>query len=84
MTLRQLPAGPPLTRRRFLAVSAGAALLAGCTAGQAAPPNPVGPFSPRIMELEQARARPGQRIVDAVLRAAPARRGAGHHLDLRR
>ncbi|GAA2565698.1 multicopper oxidase family protein [Pseudonocardia hydrocarbonoxydans] len=50
---------------------AGTALLAGCTAGQAAPPTLVGPGSPRITELEQARSRPGQRIVDAVLNAAP-------------
>lgn len=71
MTPRQPPPGPPLTRRRFLAVSAGAALLAGCTAGRAAPPTPVGPGSPRIPALEQARTRPGQRTVDAVLNAAP-------------
>ncbi|MFC4950959.1 multicopper oxidase family protein [Pseudonocardia sp. GCM10023141] len=70
---RQLPPGPVLDRRRFLALSAGAGatLLAGCATGKAAAPVLVGPGSPRISQLEQARSRPGQRSVDAVLKATP-------------
>lgn len=64
---RQLPLGPVLDRRRFLALSAGigSAFLAGC----AVSPTVVGPGSPRVLELEQARGGPGQRTVDVVLEA---------------
>lgn len=72
-----LPAGraggaPRLGRRRFLAVAGGlgAGVLLGACGRSAAPAaTVVGPGSPRVAEVEQARQAAGQRAVDVQLEA---------------
>ena len=64
---------PPLSRRRFLAVAGAgsAAVLVSACAGEVRPPVAIGPTDPAVRAAEDRRRRPGARVLDVALAAAP-------------